>query len=397
MISRTLDEMCNITTGKLDANQAVPTGAFPFYTCAEHPNTIDSFAFDDDVVLIAGNNAGGNFHVNRYNGKFNAYQRTYVLTAKQGACIDYVYYVLKLELRRLKERAQGSQTKFLTMPILTGINFNDIDFDAQKAISQVLASIDKKIELNNKINTELEAVAKLIYDYWFVQFDFPDANGKPYKSSGGKMVYNEELKREIPDGWTNGILSDLGEVVGGSTPSTKNADNFSENGMPWITPKDLSENVGSKFISCGKQDVSDDGVKSASLKIYPKDTVLLSSRAPIGYMAIANGELTTNQGFKSFIPNKGFESSFIFYSVKNSMKTIIQYSSGSTFKEVSGSTLKTVKISLPKIETTKSYSNKMKCIFERQRLLEEKSKKLSELRDWLLPMLMNGQVTVKDS
>ena len=95
----------------------------------------------------------------------------------------------------------------------------------------------QKIDINNKINKELEAVAKLIYDYWFVQFDFPDANGKPYKSSGGKMVYNEELKCKIPDGWANGTLSDLGEIVGGSTPSTKNASNFIGNGIPWITPK----------------------------------------------------------------------------------------------------------------------------------------------------------------
>ena len=391
MNSYKLSNLINIYNGTKYNHLNV--GAIPVYGSGGIMCYVDKYLYDGEAVLLPRKGTLNNIMYT--SGKIWTVDTMYYSTTNDLVLPYYLYcYLSLLDLQHLDS---GS-----TLPSMTKSSYNNIEvqlpaLDTQKKIVNIMLAIDKKIELNNKINTELEAVAKLIYDYWFVQFDFPDANGKPYKSSGGKMVYNEELKREIPDGWTNGILSDLGEVVGGSTPSTKNADNFSENGMPWITPKDLSENVGSKFISCGKQDVSDDGVKSASLKIYPKDTVLLSSRAPIGYMAIANGELTTNQGFKSFIPNKGFESSFIFYSVKNSMKTIIQYSSGSTFKEVSGSTLKTVKISLPKIETTKSYSNKMKCIFERQRLLEEKSKKLSELRDWLLPMLMNGQVTVKDS
>lgn len=136
--------MCNIATGKLDANQAVSDGGFPFFTCAEHPDRIDSFAFDDDVVLVAGNNAKGNFHVNRYIGKFNAYQRTYVLTAKSGACIDYVYYALKLELRRLRERAQGSQTKFLTMPILTGIGLTILILMSKKKYHRCWLQSTKK-------------------------------------------------------------------------------------------------------------------------------------------------------------------------------------------------------------------------------------------------------------
>ncbi len=397
MSNNSIGNSCKIATGKLDANQAVADGRFPFFTCAEFPDTIDSFAFDDDVVLIAGNNARGNFHVSRFKGKFNAYQRTYVLTAKDNVDIDYIYYALKLELKRLKEKAQGSQTKFLTMPILTSIGLRNIGYDEQVTISKTLSKIDKKIQLNNKINAELEAMAKLIYDYWFVQFDFPDVNGKPYKLSGGKMVYNDELKREIPDGWTNGTLHNLGQIVGGSTPSTKDSTNFSDSGTPWITPKDLSKNKSNKFITSGEQDVSEQGIKSASLKVYPKNTVLMSSRAPIGYMAIARDGLTTNQGFKSFIPNKGYSSKFIFYTVKNVMKTIVQYSSGSTFKEVSGTTLKTVKVCLPKAEVAEHYSNKVESVFERQNLLELENEKLTELRDWLLPMLMNGQVIIKDA
>ena len=207
----TLSDACFITTGKLDSNAVVEGGIYPFYTCAAEPTTIDYYDYDDSVVLIAGNNAQGNFHVNRFTGKFNAYQRTYILTKKEGHDLDYIYYALKLELKRLKEKSQGSQTKFLTMPILNSINLGNRNLLEQQKISNVLSSLDSKIELNNKINKELEAMAKTLYDYWFVQFDFPDVNGKPYKSSGGKMVYNQELKREIPEGW---VVKPIAQLIG---------------------------------------------------------------------------------------------------------------------------------------------------------------------------------------
>ena len=264
----------------------------------------------------------------------------------------------------------------------------------QEYVAKLLSGIDKKIELNNRINVELEAMAKTLYDYWFVQFDFPDANGKPYKNSGGKMVYNSTLKREIPDGWEDGTLEDLGQIVGGSTPSTQSPENFTTEGTPWITPYDLSNNQGNKFISRGGQDVSAVGIKSASLNKYPVGTVLLSSRAPIGYMAIARNDVTTNQGFKSFIPNKGYSTEFVYYTVRCSLKTITQYASGSTFKEVSGSTLKTVKIVLPNPKIAEVYKNNVHPIFLQQDVIEKENEQLMRLRDWLLPMLMNGQVTV---
>lgn len=173
---------------------------------------------------------------------------------------------MKLELKRLREKSQGSQTKFLTMPILKDIQLRNIEYQEQLNISSILLSIDKKIELNNQINSELESMAKTLYDYWFVQFDFRDENGKPYKSSGGKMVYNSVLKREIPEGWSNGSLDNIGQIVGGSTPDTTEEQNFCTNGIPWITPNDLSNNRSNKFISRGSKDVSNLGMKSASLK-----------------------------------------------------------------------------------------------------------------------------------
>ncbi|HEZ0133704.1 restriction endonuclease subunit S [Neisseria meningitidis] len=270
------------------------------------------------------------------------------------------------------------------------------DLKTQQSIAAVLSALDKKIALNKQINARLEEMAKTLYDYWFVQFDFPDANGKPYKSSGGEIVFDETLKREIPKGWEVKSLGNLAEIVGGSTPSTADSDNFCSNGTAWITPYDLSKNQDNKFISHGEIDVSEKGIKNASLKKYPTGTVLMSSRAPIGYMAIARNEVTTNQGFKSFIPNKGFSKEFVFYAVKNSLKSIMQSASGSTFKEVSATTLHSIQAVFPKHELVEKYTERSKKIFKIQDNLEKQNHQLTQLRDFLLPMLMNGQVSVAE-
>lgn len=292
----------------------------------------------------------------------------------------------------------GAVQKAITISFLNTLEIELPDLKTQKQIAKVLSDLDAKIEINNKINAELEAMAKTIYDYWFVQFDFPDKNGKPYKSSGGAMVYNEVLKREIPVGWEDGTFESISTIIGGSTPSKSLSENFAINdNISWITPKDLSLNKGNKFITRGEWDVTELGVKNASLKIMPKSTVLLSSRAPIGYLAISRKEVTTNQGFKSFVPKGNYYSEFIYYCVKNQIPKIEAYSSGSTFKEVSSSILKTINISIPDKSILKIYYDISKPIFKKQDKIELENQKLAELRDWLLPMLMNGQVTVKEA
>ncbi len=308
---------------------------------------------------------------------------------------EYLYYWLKTKVKYIDSLGTGTTFKEVSKGVIENLAIEiPKDLKDQQKIASVLSALDSKIELNNRINAELEAMAKTIYDYWFVQFDFPNKNGKPYKTSGGKMVWNEELKREIPKDWDSGVLSDLGEILGGSTPSRDIEENFDANGTPWITPKDLSENTENKFITKGEVSVSDKGLKSASLKILPKGSVLMSSRAPVGYMAIARVSVTTNQGFKSFVPKLDYSTSFIYYTIKNAMPEIINNASGSTFKEISGSTLKIIKVCLPNNIVIKEYTSKVDAIFDRQNNLEIENLKLTELRDWLLPMLMNGQVKV---
>ena len=193
--------------------------------------------------------------------------------------------------------------------------------------------------------------------------------------------------------WTTGTISDLGAVVGGNTPSKAKPEYYTESGIAWITPKDLSINK-SKFVSHGENDITELGLKNSSAAIMPEGTVLFSSRAPIGYIAIAAGEVTTNQGFKSVVPKPEIGTPFVYFFLKNTLPVIEGMASGSTFKEVSGSTMKNVPAVIPDAETLAKFSDFCAPIFAQQRILEEQNQSLATLRDNLLPKLMSGEIDV---
>ncbi|AIZ80283.1 restriction endonuclease subunit S [Actinobacillus equuli] len=383
-----LQDLISIKNGK--KYDHLNKGNIPVYGSGGIMTYVDDYLYDGEAVLLPRKGTLNNIMYSK--GKLWTVDTMYYALVNEKADPYYLYaYLSQLNLSALDS---GS-----TLPSMTSTAYYSIPVKLpnkknQQKIAQVLSTLDRKIALNQQINAELEKMAKTLYDYWFVQFDFPDENGNPYKSSGGEMFYHPELKREVPKGWVCGMLDDLGQIVGGSTPSTTENANFSENAIAWITPNDLSNNQGNKFISHGAIDVSEQGIKSASLKIYPKGTVLLSSRAPVGYMAIAQNELTTNQGFKSFIPNKGYSEIFIYYAVKNLIPVIEQNASGSTFKEISATGLKNIPCLLPQKEIIENFVSKITALFEKQSIVEKENKKLIQLRDFLLPMLMNGQVEV---
>ncbi len=380
---------CNIKTGKLDANQAVKGGAYPFFTCAEYPDEIDHFAFDGDVVLVAGNNAQGNFHVSRFTGKFNAYQRTYVLSVKDGFNIDYIYYALKLELKRLREKSQGSQTKFLTMPILTGIHLQDLNFDEQSSISGVLRVIDAKIDCNNRINAELEAMAKTVYDYWFVQFDFPDATGKPYKSSGGKMVYNATLKREIPEGWKHSTIGETFKTHLGGTPS-RDIDKYWEPGeVSWLSS---GENP-STFVVAPDEKISMLGLQNSPAKLLPQGTVILSIVRHLR-ASILGIEAATNQSVVGIVETKKLKHCFIYPYLVREIPRLMALRTGAQQPHINKGVLDESLLVIPDDATLNVYTSKASSLFLQIQNNLRQNKELAEFRDWLLPLLMNGQVTV---
>lgn len=269
------------------------------------------------------------------------------------------------------------------------------EYKEQVKIGDMLYLMEQKIQLNKSICFELESMAKTLYDYWFVQFDFPDENGRPYRASGGEMVWNPQLKREIPKGWEAGTIGQIGSVISGGTPTTTREDYYCNHGIAWITPNDLSKNEDKMFISHGERDITQSGLDNSSAVLMPKHSVLLSTRAPIGYLAISSNEICTNQGFKSIVPNAGYHEYFIYYLIKRNVPAIAQLGVGTTFKEVSKDTLSNFAVPLPPKSLVNNFAEKVTPLCEKRCILEEENHELKRVRDWLLPMLMNGQARVE--
>ena len=264
--------------------------------------------------------------------------------------------------------------------------------EEQMRMGELLSNIDRKIEINRSLNHNLEALAKQLYDYWFVQFDFPDENGKPYKSSGGKMAWNEKLKRDIPSSWAVKTIDDVVEVYNGATPSTADEENYGGD-VVWITPKDLS-NQQQKFIYQGERNISNKGYESCSTHLLPSNTVLMSSRAPIGLLAIAKTELCTNQGFKSFVPKNDNEATYLYYYIQAHIKQIEQLGTGTTFKEVSREDVLKFPILKPNDELLDTWEERISAINDKQLEIQKENENLTKQRDELLPLLMNNQVSL---
>ena len=289
--------------------------------------------------------------------------------------------------------ASGSGQRYaLSVEALNSFPVPIIPLHEQKQIGEIFSALDKKIELNRQINQNLEAMAKQLYDYWFVQFDFPDENGRPYKSSGGEMVWNEKLKRKIPASWENKNIEDIADVYNGATPSTINEQNYGGD-IVWITPKDLSDQK-QKFVYQGERNISQAGYNSCSTHLLPPNTILMSSRAPIGLLSIAKTELCTNQGFKSFVPKAENISTYLYYYLNIHIKQIEQLGTGTTFKEVSREDVLKFPILKPSDAILDLWEKQVSALNNKQFVIQKENEFLTKQRDELLPLLMNGQVSV---
>lgn len=293
-----------------------------------------------------------------------------VFRAREGTDPDFLYYLIRSPLVRepsIKSMVGSSGRQRVQTNVVADLQIAVPGIVEQKCIGDLLKVLDDKIQLNTKINKNLEALEQAYFCNLFIT----NANSN----------------------WRYGTLSDLGTIVGGGTPSKKHPEYYAKYDIPWITPKDLSIDR-SKFISRGENDISELGFSNSSVTKMPKGTILFSSRAPIGYIAIALNTVTTNQGFKSVIPNENVGSAFMYFLLKQALPTIEGMASGSTFKEISGSGMKSVPVVIPDDETLQNFSEFCIPLFEQQIILEAENRRLSSVRDILLPKLMSGKIDV---
>lgn len=301
------------------------------------------------------------------------------------ADFEYVYYFLRTQYDELRNLSSG---------VRKNLNSNDIknypirlpeNLDGQKKIANVLKALDAKIELNNRINAELEAMAKTLYDYWFVQFDFPDANGKPYKTSGGKMVYNPTLKREVPEGWSDVSLVDIATFTNGIACQK-------------YYPSDGEETyrvIKIREFSSGFDENSESVRQSVPEKVIVHDgDILFSWSATLEVKLWTGGIGALNQHiFK--VTSKNYPKTFYYFEILKYLEyfKMVAELRKTTMGHITKDHLVSSRIALPPKNLIQEMDAKLSPAIKFVVGNSQQNLRLAKLRDWLLPMLMNGQVT----
>lgn len=298
---------------------------------------------------------------------------------------------LKYQFKR--HNSSGSTVSHIRVPDCLKFDIPLPALGEQKRIAAVLSTIDAKIDCNSRINAELESMAKTLYDYWFVQFDFPDVNGKPYKTSGGKMVYNAALKRDIPQGWSGSNVLAVADLFGGGTPTKKNPEYWGGT-IPFFTPTDAD---GAMFKFVTADSITQEGLKGSSTRLFEKNTIFITARGSVGKLVLTGVDMAMNQSCYALRAKSDSHYAFVFFLVKELIHHLLVKSSGSVFDSIVSSDIELTQLTIPDAEIVKKFAAVVESSFEKIANNTRENQQLVALRDWLLPMLMNGQVTVASS
>ena len=313
---------------------------------------------------------------------------------------EYLFYALRSPFCK-KQYSYSQQTNItnLSQDVLGEVRIPLPDMDKQRNIAGILSSLDEKIGINARICSELEALAQSLFDYWFTQFDFPNAEGKPYRASGSEMVWNDQLKRKIPKGWSVGPLSD---VISSINTGLNPRDNFKlGNGdIQYITVKNLTASGTIDFSGCDTVDEEARAIIHNRSDISVGD-ILFASIAPLGrcfLIQTAPDKWDINESVFSIRPDYDRTSSeylYMFFMSDVFIKGATSSSTGSIFKGIRINTLLDMLAIVPPKEVADAFSNAVKPFLKMKEQKSNENTELTKLRDWLLPMLMNGQATVE--
>jgi len=302
-------------------------------------------------------------------------------------CPEYLFYALRAPYcRRQYSYSQQTNITNLSQTVLGAVEVPIPKYATQVKLAKLFTDIDVKIELNTRIYSELESMAKTLYDYWFVQFDFPDENGRPYRTSGGAMEWNEKLKRKIPKGWKAGNLSNIANITMGQSPAGKSYNDSGE---------------GITFY----QGRTDFGIRFPTPRIYTtaptrfakKGDILLSVRAPVGALNIALEDCCIGRGLAALNSKIGSQLHLLYTLYGFQRYFSVMDGNGTTFGSITKDGLFEIKIAIPKSTQLDAFEKIVYQIERDIQFIEKETRELESLRDWLLPMLMNGQAVILDT
>ena len=399
-----LGEIVDFTTGKLNSNAATNNGKYPFFTCSPETLRIDSYAFDCQAILLAGNNANAIYPIKIYSGKFNAYQRTYVITLKNLSLsnLRYLYYLLTLKLNHFKEISQGSATKFLTTVILNNLQIKLPLLDEQKSIADVISCLDAKIENLRRQNETLEAIAQTLFKHWFIDFEFPDADGKPYKSSGGEMI--DSAIGDIPEGWKVGKLEDFVIVINGYSYK---GDELNESDTALVTLKNFDRNGGFKLN--GFKELNSSNFKAQHL-VKSNDLIVAHTDLTQNAEVLGNPALIQpNVKYKKYVismdlvkieSKKEYVNNYFLYylmSTRHFKSHCVGYSNGTTVLHLSKKAIPEYIFPVPRnSQIITQFQQVVSPVREKMTNNLAQIQTLTKTREALLPKLMSGQLRIEE-
>ena len=315
-----------------------------------------------------------------------------VFRAKDGHSPSFLYAVLLqdsffdyvMQGTKGSKMPRGDKEQILRyeMPIFSSL---------EESIGTFFLNLDSKIRLNEQINQNLEAMAKQLYDYWFVQFDFPNEEGKPYKSSGGKMVWNEKLKREIPEGWDISLIKDIATTYSGGTPKSTNIEYYDNGEIAWINSGELNSPIITKTTNY----ITKCGLENSSAKLYPSNSILVAMYgATAGKVSLLTFEACSNQAVCGVIPTIENMLYYVYFHISSLYSHFITLSTGSARDNISQDTIKNILLPIPTRNILKLFDEKIGSIYQTIVNNYQQIDSLTKQRDELLPLLMNGQVSV---
>ena len=317
------------------------------------------------------------------------------LITPNPAIVDGKYLNAFMHTRYIQKyfenNASGSGQRYtLSNDTISNIPVLLPSIEEQHIIGKLLADLDRKIELNKQINDNLEEMAKQLYDYWFVQFDFPNEEGKPYKSSGGAMVWNEKLKREIPQGWYADNICKIANILSGGTPS-KAVDDYWNNGtIPFFGPTDYNGNV---FQIKTADHITQKGLEHCASFLFEEGIVIITARGSIGKLVIVGTPMAMNQSCYALQSKEGkFE--YLYFLTIQLIDCLKAKGSGSVFKSIIASDIEHSILCVATENIVSDFCKKVKPLFEKLKTNTIEIAELTKQRDELLPLLMNGQATI---
>ena len=351
-----LEQITKIKTGKLNSNASVPNGDYPFFTC--DPNTLrtNTFSFDTNAVLLAGNNASGNYTAKYFSGKFDVYQRTYVIESVDEDVLStrYLSYAINQELRNLKTMSAGSTTKFLKIGMLHNLEIPLPSIDIQRRIASILSAYDDLIENNHKQIKLLEEAALRLYKEWFVSLHFPGHE-------------NTTIVDGLPEGWFKGKLSDLIEIKYGKDH------------------KKIPDGIFPVYGSGGL-------MRKCSQKLHEGESILIPRKGSLNNIMYVNEAFwTVDTMFYSQIKKECY-AKYIYYVL--SAHDMYGMNIGAAVPSMTTSILNNIDLIVPSSDVIKKFDDIIEPIYKRKKVLFNKCETISQARDKLLPKLMNGEIEV---